>query len=164
MCLKSNGTVHAARTTSIAEKKHCFLWCHNSYGFENQIQHSVTTTFFCTFFCQSTFFVTVSWKFDKIKNFRLFFSSVRRMSFEQSINLKFLVRLGKTPIEALKFLHEVYSADAMSRTRLFEWHRRFKERRGDGRWSQEWEAIHKQNGWKCWAHETKSAERSPSHC
>jgi len=30
VCLKSNGTVHAARKTFIAEKKkHCFLWCHN---------------------------------------------------------------------------------------------------------------------------------------
>ena len=51
------------------------------------------------------------------------------MSVEQGINLKFLVRLGKTPTEALKLLQEVYANDTMSRTRLFEWHRRFKERR-----------------------------------
>ena len=37
-------------------------------------------------------------------------------------------------------------------------------KRGDGRWSQEWEAIHKQNWWKCWVCETKGAERSPSYC
>ena len=49
------------------------------------------------------------------------------MSVEQRINLKFLVRLGKTPTEALKLLQEVYGDDTMSKTRLFEWHRRFKE-------------------------------------
>jgi len=52
---------------------------------------------------------------------------VRRMSVEQRINLKFLVRLGKTPTKALKLLQEVYGDDTMSKTRLFEWHRRFKE-------------------------------------
>ena len=62
-------------------------------------------------------------------NFWLFFSLVRRMSVEQRINLKFLVRLEKTPTEALKLLQEIYNDDTMSRTRLFEWHRRFKERR-----------------------------------
>ena len=51
------------------------------------------------------------------------------MRAEQQIKLKFLVRLGKTPTEALKLLQEVYSDDTMSRTRLFEWHRRFKEGR-----------------------------------
>ena len=51
------------------------------------------------------------------------------MSVEYRINLKFLVRLGKTPTEALKLLLEVYGDDTMSRTRLFEWHRRFKEER-----------------------------------
>ena len=48
---------------------------------------------------------------------------------EQRINLKFLVRLEKPPTEALKLLQEVYSDDTMSRTRLFEWHRRLKEGR-----------------------------------
>ena len=51
------------------------------------------------------------------------------MSVEQQISLKFLVRLRKTPTEALKLLQEVYGDDKMSRTRLFEWHRRFKEGR-----------------------------------
>ena len=51
------------------------------------------------------------------------------MSVEQRIDLKFLVRLGKTPTEALKLLQEVYGDDTMSRTRLFDWHRRFKEGR-----------------------------------
>ena len=56
-----------------------------------------------------------------------FFSLVQRMSIEQQINLKFFVCLGKTPIEALKLHQEVYNT--VSRTRLFEWHRRFKEGR-----------------------------------
>ena len=39
------------------------------------------------------------------------------MSVEQQINPKFLVRLEKTPTEALKLLQEVYDDDTMSRTR-----------------------------------------------
>jgi len=54
---------------------------------------------------------------------------VGRMSVEQRINLKFLVCLRKTPTEAVNLLQEVYGDDTMSRTRLFEWHRKFKERR-----------------------------------
>ena len=73
--------------------------------------------------------MTLLQKFDKIKKFSLFFALVQRMSVEQRISLKFLVRLDKTPTEALKLLQEVYGDDAMSRTCLFEWHRRFKEGR-----------------------------------
>ena len=51
------------------------------------------------------------------------------MNAEQRINLKFLVRLGKTPTEAQKLLQEVHGNDKISRTRLFEWHRRFKQGR-----------------------------------
>ena len=51
------------------------------------------------------------------------------MSVELRINLIFLVRLGKTPTEALKLLQEVYSNYMMSRTCLFEWHVMFKEGR-----------------------------------
>ena len=85
------------------------------------------------------------------------------MSVKQRINLKFLVRLGKTPTEALKLLQEVNGTDTMSRTHLFEWHRRFKERRwkmitGVGDHSQA-----EQMKMFC-ACETKGAERSPSYC
>ena len=52
---------------------------------------------------------------------------VQKMSVEQRINLKFLVHLIKTSTEAPKLLQEVYGDDTMSRTRLLEWHRRFKE-------------------------------------
>ena len=47
------------------------------------------------------------------------------MTIEERTNLKFLVRLGKKPTEALKLLQDVYGDDAMSRARVFEWHRRF---------------------------------------
>jgi len=45
--------------------------------------------------------------------------------------LKFLVRLGKTPTEATRLLHDVYGDDTISRARAFECHKRFKEGRGD---------------------------------
>ena len=51
------------------------------------------------------------------------------MSVVQRNNQKLLVCFGKTPTKALKLLQEVYGDDMMSRTRLFEWHRRFKEGR-----------------------------------
>ena len=53
------------------------------------------------------------------------------MTTEQRINLKFLVRLGKTPSDALGMLQEVYGDGTMSRSRVFEWHKRFKEGRED---------------------------------
>ena len=49
------------------------------------------------------------------------------MTTEQRINLKFLVRLGKTPSDALGMLQEVYGDETMSCSRVFEWHKRFKE-------------------------------------
>jgi len=45
---------------------------------------------------------------------------------EQRMNLKFLVKLKKSPTECLKLLKEVYCEDVMSRTQIFEWHKRFK--------------------------------------
>ena len=42
------------------------------------------------------------------------------MSIEQKINLKFLVRLGKTPTKTFNLLQEVYGDATMSRTRIFE--------------------------------------------
>ena len=53
------------------------------------------------------------------------------MSFEQRINLTFLVRLGKTPTETFKLLQEVYGDSTMSTTRILEWHKKFKEGRED---------------------------------
>ncbi|KAK8375113.1 hypothetical protein O3P69_011329 [Scylla paramamosain] len=53
------------------------------------------------------------------------------MSAEQRTNLKFLVQLGKTPSEALGMLQKVYGDETMSRSRVFEWCKRFKEGRED---------------------------------
>ena len=136
-----------------------------SYGFKNQISAFCDYILFCTFFCQGTFFVTVLWKFDKIKNFWLFFPLVIILRVEQRINLKFLVCLGKTPTEALKLFQEIYGDDTMSRTRPFEWHRRFKEgrekvkddhRSGRPSTSRTDENIESVT-------DTKGAERSPSY-
>ena len=48
-------------------------------------------------------------------------------SVEQRINLKFLVKLGKTPSECFALLQQVYKEKIMSKTRAFEWHKRFRE-------------------------------------
>ena len=46
---------------------------------------------------------------------------------EQQINLKFWVKLSKTPTESFKLLKEVYGKDVMSRTQIFEWHKHFEK-------------------------------------
>ena len=51
------------------------------------------------------------------------------MSIEQRINLKFFVRLGKTPTETFNSLQEVYKDATMSRTQIFEGHKGFREGR-----------------------------------
>ncbi|XP_025266745.1 protein GVQW3-like [Camponotus floridanus] len=48
---------------------------------------------------------------------------------EQRVNLKFLVKLGKTATEAHAMLKEVYGSECLSRTQVFEWCKRFKEGR-----------------------------------
>ena len=48
---------------------------------------------------------------------------------EQRVNLKLLVKLGKNPNECVKLLQEAYGEDAMSKTRVYEWHKRFKNGR-----------------------------------
>ena len=53
------------------------------------------------------------------------------MTTEQRTNLKFLVRLGKSPLEALCMLQQVYQEETLSRSTIFLWHKRFKEGRED---------------------------------
>ena len=53
------------------------------------------------------------------------------MTIEQRINIKFCVKLGKTAAETLKMLRDVYGHSSMSRTRVFERHKRFVEGRED---------------------------------
>ena len=54
-----------------------------------------------------------------------------RMTIQQRINIKFCVKLGKTATETLKMLRDVYEESSMSRTRVFELHKRFVEGRED---------------------------------
>ena len=53
------------------------------------------------------------------------------MMIEQRINIKFCVNLGKMVTETLKMLCDVYGDSSMSRTRVFELHKRFVESRED---------------------------------
>ncbi|KAJ8944951.1 hypothetical protein NQ318_013099 [Aromia moschata] len=48
---------------------------------------------------------------------------------EQRVNLKFLVKLGKTFTEAYAMLKEVYGNECLSCTQVFEWFKRFKGKR-----------------------------------
>ncbi|KAJ8963123.1 hypothetical protein NQ318_018588 [Aromia moschata] len=48
---------------------------------------------------------------------------------EQQVNLKFLVKLGKTFTEAYAMLKEVYGNECLSCTQVFEWFKRLKEGR-----------------------------------
>jgi len=50
---------------------------------------------------------------------------------EQRINIKFLVKLKKTATETLNLLREAYGEDALSKSRVFDWHKRFSEGRED---------------------------------
>ena len=47
---------------------------------------------------------------------------------EQRINLKFLVKLKKTPTECYKLLQEAYGDNSLSRTRVFECKRNQKSK------------------------------------
>uniref|UniRef100_A0A8C4RWB8 Mos1 transposase HTH domain-containing protein n=1 Tax=Erpetoichthys calabaricus TaxID=27687 RepID=A0A8C4RWB8_ERPCA len=48
---------------------------------------------------------------------------------EQRVNLKFLVKLHKTSTECFQMLTTAYGNKCLSRVRVFEWHKRFSERR-----------------------------------
>jgi hypothetical protein len=50
---------------------------------------------------------------------------------EQHINIKFCAKLGKSASETLQILTKAYGADAMKKSSVFEWHKRFKEGRED---------------------------------
>jgi hypothetical protein len=50
---------------------------------------------------------------------------------EQRINIKFCAKLGKSENETLQMLTEAYGADAMKKSIVSEWHKRFKEGRTD---------------------------------
>jgi hypothetical protein len=50
---------------------------------------------------------------------------------EQRINIKFCAKLNKSASETLQMLIEAYGADAMKKSSVSEWHKRFKEGRED---------------------------------
>ena len=55
-----------------------------------------------------------------------FDANVGNTRMEQHINLKFLVKLRKSPTDCFKLLKEVYGKDVMSRPQVFERHKCFK--------------------------------------
>ena len=99
VCLKSNETVDAAQTTFIPEKKALlFMMSQCLMVSKTKFQHSVTTTFFFARF--SVRALSLRPFCENLVKFRIFgFSSMRRMSVGQQINLKFLVRLGKLQLK-----------------------------------------------------------------
>jgi transposase len=50
---------------------------------------------------------------------------------EQRVNIKFCVKLGKTPTKTYRMLQTVYGDEALSRSSVFEWFKRFKDGRED---------------------------------
>jgi len=52
---------------------------------------------------------------------------MQNVQMEQRVNLKFLVKLGKTATEAHAMLKEVYGSECLSRTQVLELFKRFKE-------------------------------------
>ncbi|XP_006865070.1 PREDICTED: putative uncharacterized protein FLJ37770-like [Chrysochloris asiatica] len=52
---------------------------------------------------------------------------------EQRISIKFCVKLNKSASETRHLLKEAYGDEVMSRARVFDWHKRFKEGREDVR-------------------------------
>lgn len=45
---------------------------------------------------------------------------------EQRYSIKFCVKLNKTATETFQLIQEAYGLDALSRTQVFEWHKRFR--------------------------------------
>ncbi|KAJ8939419.1 hypothetical protein NQ318_020874 [Aromia moschata] len=56
-------------------------------------------------------------------------SPLDNVQMEQRVNLKFLVKLGKTFTEAHAMSKQVYGNDCLSRKQVFEWFKRFKQER-----------------------------------
>lgn len=52
---------------------------------------------------------------------------------EQRIIIKFCVKLNKSASETYHLLKEAYGVGVLSRARVFDWHKRFKEGREDVR-------------------------------
>jgi transposase len=50
---------------------------------------------------------------------------------EQRVNMRFCAKLDKIDSETQQMLTEAYGAVAMTKSSVFEWHKRFKEGRED---------------------------------
>ncbi|GBM40621.1 hypothetical protein AVEN_27205-1 [Araneus ventricosus] len=50
-------------------------------------------------------------------------------SIEQPANIKFYALLEKSPSETLEMMKKAYGNDAMEKTAVYEWHKRFREGR-----------------------------------
>lgn len=48
---------------------------------------------------------------------------------EQRANIKFCFKLGKTFTETFELMKKVYGDNCLSRTRVFEWYKRFQDGR-----------------------------------
>ena len=53
------------------------------------------------------------------------------MNFEQRANIKFCLKLGKTFTETFELIKQVYDNNFLTRDRVHEWFKRFKEGRED---------------------------------
>ena len=96
---------------------------------KTKFQHSVTTTFFfARFFVKALSLWPFCENLIKLRIFN-FFSSVRRMSVEQRINLKFLVRLVKNSDWSTKVASRSLWWWNDVKNSSFEWQRKFKEGR-----------------------------------
>jgi hypothetical protein len=56
-----------------------------------------------------------------------FLSQLEGFKLEQRAVIKFCAKLKKTATEMFEMLKSAYSEDCLSRTSVFEWHKRFKE-------------------------------------
>lgn len=50
-------------------------------------------------------------------------------NFEQRVNVKFCVKLGKTPSETYQMMKQAYGDVCMSKHSVIEWHRKFRKGR-----------------------------------
>jgi hypothetical protein len=55
------------------------------------------------------------------------------VEFEQRVNIKFCVKLGKTATETLHLLRNVYGDKTLSQALVFEWYRQFASAEDDTR-------------------------------
>ena len=134
---------------------------------KTKFQHFVTTTFFFARFSSKALFL---WSFcenlTQLRIFGFFFLWCKGWASNNESTWYFLSVLEKLQLKHLS---------CFKKLNLWWWHdvknssfwvakEVQRGKRGGGRWSQKWEAIHKQNRWKCWACETKVVDRSSSYC